>query len=365
MEEQNTQKVQLPKAEQGPGLATLLQQKVHLEEQIQEQFFREKTFMAIDVQKSTELKKGKAKEDIFLTFDAYHQMVKTCAESNAGQVHETAGDGIMCVFDSADGACKAGIAIITSLPEFNQTLNRLKKPVVLRIGLNSGRVLFDQSRSIGELFDGVIDVAGHLQKEGKGGDLFITQATYDAVADKGLFIKDKYWEPKQTQLYRYGVQAGVQDASPADGDDDAEYRDLEKFTPVLDAVSGKSSREIHLGDLLWVKRPTGVFAEGKVTMCQSDTDFCRLIVALPDGILAYAKIRVSLRICTSFDRAEIFARKTMVSPELMRFTGEAASSAGPAAAGMAVPPYVLWGGVALVGLLFLVVLVLMLVRSFA
>ena len=217
--EQDTQdraKIDSSKAgQEGPGLATLLRQKVELEAQIKDQFFREKTFVAIDVQKSTELKKGKSKEDTFLTFDAYHGLVRTLTESNGGQVHETAGDGVTCVFDAADDAAKVGIAIVTSMPDFNQNNNRLKKPMVLRIGISRGRVLFDEHRGLGDLYDGVIDAAGHLQKEGRGGDLLITQSTYDALSDKSLFIKDKYWEAKKTQLYRYAVQAGVAGADGA------------------------------------------------------------------------------------------------------------------------------------------------------
>lgn len=337
-----------------PGLATLLQQKVELEAQIEGQFFREKTFMALDVQKSTDLKKGKAKDDVFLTFDAYHKLVKRAAESNAGQVHETAGDGIMCVFDTADDACRAGIAIVASMPEFNRKQNRLKKPVVLRIGINTGRVLYDENRGIGELFDGVIDVAGHLQKEGCGGALLITQAAYDAVSDKNIFVKDKYWEAKQTQLYRYGVQTDAA-SDPSD-----EYGGFEKITPMMDAVGGKSSREIKLGDIVWVRRQSGVFAEGKVTLCQSDTDFCRLVVTLPDGVIATANIRVSIRICVTFDRADAAARKMTAAPQYMRFTGSDADALPgiPSLANMP-PQVVLWGGLALAAILFLICLVLL------
>lgn len=359
----NQQKVDASKpGHEGPGLATLLKQKVELEAQIKDQFFREKTFMAIDVQKSTELKKGKSKEDTFLTFDAYHELVRTSTESNGGQVHETAGDGIMCVFDTADDASRAGIAIVTLMPDFNQNKNRLKKPVVLRMGINTGRVLFDENRSIGELFDGVIDVAGHLQKEGRGGDLLITQAAYDALTDKSLFIKDKYWEPKQTQLYRYGVQAGASgaDGSPA-ADEDDEFKDLEKVTPVLDAVSGKSARDMKLGDLVWIKRAGGAFAEGRITLLRSDADFARVVVALPDGILAFTQFRVSLRLCTSFDRADAFARKTMVSPELIRFAEGGAVPAGPPAGPLSIPPIFLWGGMAL-GFMVLLLAVLLLFK---
>lgn len=304
------------------GLADLLKQKVELDAKIQQDFFREKTFMAIDVQKSTDIKKGKNKDDVFLTFDAYHRIVHKFTEENGGQVHETAGDGIMCVFDDANKACKAAIAIQTSLPAFNENENRLKRPVVLRIGLNSGRVLIDENRSIGELFDSTIDTAGHLQKEGRGGEVVITQATYDSIDDKGLFIRDKFWEAKQTQLYRYAVQAGMAGAEPQDSDVPEEFRGMEKFTPVLDINTGKSFRDLSLGSLIWIKLPTGLFAEGRVTMARSEDDFGVLVVALPDSTLAYARVRSSLRLCMDYERAQLAAQKTMLSPQLMRFTGE-------------------------------------------
>lgn len=346
---------------QGNNLVTLLKQKAELDEQIKDQYFREKTFMAIDVQKSTELKKGKAKDDVFLTFDAYHQLVHGATESNNGQVHETAGDGIMCVFDTADDAAKAGIAIVNGMPDFNQTQNRLKKSMVLRIGLNTGRVLYDESRSIGELFDGVIDVAGHLQKEGKGGDLVITQAAYDALTDKNLFVKDKFWSAKQTQLYKYGVQTGMPGVVVSE--EDAEYQDLEKVVPLVDAVSGKSSRELKISDFVWVKRPTGVFAEAKITMLQTDNDFSRMVLAIPDGAMAFTRYRSSLRLCIIYERAEAFAKKLMVAPEMLRYTGDVVADASGGLGLLAkVPPPIFWAGMGIIGLTFLLLAVLFLLR---
>ena len=345
------------------GLGDLLKQKAALEEQIKDQYYREKSFMAIDVQKSTDIKKGKSKDAIFLTFDAYHQMVKNSAESHSGLVHETAGDGIMCVFDSADDACRAGISIVDAMPEFNNSQNRLGKPVVLRMGVNTGRVLIDEGRSIGELFDGVIDTAGHLQKEGLGGDLIITQATYDALADKSLFVMDKFWESKQIQLYKYGTES---DASKSGSGAGEEFKELQKFTPVVDVAGGHSPRDLRLGELIWVKRPTGIYAEGKITMSQTDADYCRLVVELPDGTPATARIRTDIRLCVNFERAESHAQKSSLSPDFMRYAdgGLAVSQVGnPHAAGrnssLGIPSYVIWGGLALVALLAILVVLLL------
>ena len=78
---------------------------------------------------------------------------------------------------------------------------------------------------------------------------------------------------------------------------------------------------------------------------KSAADFTNMVVALPDGILASVRFRVSLRLCTAYDRADAFARKTMVSPELLRFADGTAGIA-PGAAGQQIPPVVLWGGLA-------------------
>lgn len=342
------------------GLADLLKQKVDLDAKIQDEYFREKTFMAIDVQKSADLKKGKNQDDVFLTFDGYHQLVRRATEENAGQVHETAGDGIMCVFDDAGAACKAAIKIQTGMPEFNQVVNRLKKPMVLRIGLNTGRVLIDKSRSIGELFDAVIDTAGHLQKEGRGGEVLITQATLDTLGDKGLFVKDKFWEAKQIQLYRYAVDTGIPGAPAPESDADVpeEFRGMEKFTPVLDIVNGKSFREIELGGVIWIKRPSGVFSEGRVTLSRLEDDFGVLVVNLPDGTMAYGRIRSSLRLCTNYDRAYLNAMKTIQTPQMQKFDGE-----NPVQVKIGGAPMSTWvavfGAVGVVILLFLVVAILL------
>ncbi len=344
----------------GPGLTELLKQKVELDDKIQEQFYREKTFMAIDVRKSSEMKKGKNKDDIFLTFDSYHKLIHKHSEENAGQVHETAGDGIMCVFDSADCAVKAAIGIITALPDFNQTENRLKTPLVLRIGLNSGRVLIDERRSIGELFDSVIDIAGHLQKEGRGGDIMITQATHNALSEKGLFKKDKFWESKQIQLYRYALQAGpLADATDSDAAESApeEFRGMEKFLPILDISRGKSFREIGVNGLVWVKRPGGAVAEGRVIERRPEGDFGVIVVELPDGTQAEARIRTSLRLCGSFERAQILAGKTLPAPEFQRRTAEAIGASG--VENQEMKTYILIAAIGIGALFFLILIVLL------
>lgn len=327
-----------------PALASLLKQRAEIDDQITEGYHRNKSFLAIDVEKSSEIKKGKSKDDTFLTFDAYHEMVKTAVESAGGQVHDTAGDGIMCAFDTADAACAAAIGILAALPDFNKDKNRLQSPLILRMGINSGRVLFDPARSLGELFDAVIDAAGHLQKEGSGDDILITQSTYDELSDKSRFVKDKIWESRQTQIYRYGESAA-----------EADEKDMEKAVVVMDAISGKSFRDLAPGELVWVKRARDVFAESKIIRLEPEGELIKMVVELPDGKPAIARFRTALRLCVIFSKAEALAKKTMTNPEIERYTGAVRSPDAPG--GISITPEMIWAGGALVVFILLILIV--------
>jgi len=326
LDEKNPQsKKESPGApKEAPSLPALLNQQAALDRKIKEDYYREKTFLAIDVDNPEELKKDSDKDDVHFTIEAYRALVKKIIDSFAGQIHETSGDGIMSVFDSADEACSAAIAIANQMPDFNIRQNQIlssdrhKKSMILRVGINTGQVIFDEKRGIGELFDRIIDTAGHLQKYGKPGEVMITENTYNALPNKKLFVKDKFWEEKQVQLYRYTFQTANLDAKlPAED----EFKDMQKLTPLVDAVAGKTYRDIRPGELVWFKTAAGIFTEGRILNIKSDDEFCLMEMGLPDGSMGYARFRLSLRLCGSSDRAMAFARKAF-NPEFRQFSGD-------------------------------------------
>ena len=93
----------------------------------------------------------------------------------------------MCLFKKPDNAIRAGQKIINKLPEFNKKENQLNSDFHLRIGINTGKVLFKQKKSETNVFDEVIDIASHIQAIAQPEQIVITEAVYNQLKDKTGF----------------------------------------------------------------------------------------------------------------------------------------------------------------------------------
>ncbi len=167
-------------------LDNILKQRIKLDKLIQ-RHAHQCTFVSIDVVGSLKLKTNMDKVKISYTFDRYHDYVRKLTRQNNGQIFSTAGDGIMCLFKKPDNAVRAGQKIIKQLPEFNKKENQLNSDFHLRIGINTGKVLFKQKKSETNVFDEVIDIASHIQAIAQPEQIVITEAVYNQLKDKTGF----------------------------------------------------------------------------------------------------------------------------------------------------------------------------------
>lgn len=121
-------------------------------------------------------------------------------EENGGQVLNAIGDEVMALFESANDAVNCAMAIISDKDEFNTNRSRLQNHFQFRIGINSGKALID--RSTGMAFSrGVLDLAGHLQKEASPGTFLISRNTYNLLTDNSEFRQSKYIEKDEQWSY--------------------------------------------------------------------------------------------------------------------------------------------------------------------
>jgi CheY-like chemotaxis protein len=147
-----------------------------------------RTFLCLDVVGSTKIKEG---EDPFLvqfSFMEYHRFVEEIVKTHHGLIHGTAGDGIMCCFDTAQGAVDAGIELYRDLPRFNGGQNKLVSDFVLRSGAHTGSVIIDNDGHVSEMFSSTLDITGHLQKYAETDRLEISEDTLHAIANKDDFV---------------------------------------------------------------------------------------------------------------------------------------------------------------------------------
>jgi class 3 adenylate cyclase len=135
------------------------------------------TFMSVDIVGSTRHKEDNDPLDVEFTFGEYHRFVQTVAERFGGRLHSTAGDGVTCVFEVPAMAYAAGRALLSGLFEFNSYRNKLKSPIDVRAGINTGSVHAPGQSLTSVNFAHVIDVAAHLQKAGEPGTLVVGEST--------------------------------------------------------------------------------------------------------------------------------------------------------------------------------------------
>ncbi|MFH1562614.1 MAG: EAL domain-containing protein [Nitrospirota bacterium] len=173
------------------------------EKEIKEKFYKEMTFLIIDVAGSTKMKEGKEDIDIDYTFTQYHRHVEGITKENNGEV-VWSGDGGLCTFQNPDKAVGTAIQIQEGLSDFNKNKerNRLEKPIMVRIGINTGVCLVDESREKGKWVSEVMDIAGHLQKYSEPGEIRIGEETYKKLMNKTNFKESKSIDGVKTYLYQ-------------------------------------------------------------------------------------------------------------------------------------------------------------------
>ncbi|MBU1261813.1 adenylate/guanylate cyclase domain-containing protein, partial [bacterium] len=174
-----------------------------LKKGIKEDFSREATLLDIDIANATAIKEAEDDYNVIYTFGSYHQLLDTIARKDKGELFDRAGDGVIYRFQAPDQAIKVAIRIKEALVNFNENVNRLKKPIRVRMGINSGELLMDGREGKGEVFSRTIDITGHLQKEAKPGEIMITEETFKDLKEPGLFEEAGYLERDGVKIYRY------------------------------------------------------------------------------------------------------------------------------------------------------------------
>ncbi len=225
------------------SLDECVRQQRELEKTIQERFTRHFAYLSIDVVDSTKLKMGAQESDQLYTFGEYHSFAARVTANNGGKVISTSGDGIMAEFAAEQAAVDAAIEIIEGMPEFNRTRNTLGKPFVLRLGVNAGKVLVDDTNRDNKIFSTVIDIAGHLQKLGKAGQLLVSETVLAKLENRDEFEEYPGNFPVTVWKYRH---------SP----DTAEAQAVKiEMRMVIDPIKGKPVSELKPGDRVFVYFP--------------------------------------------------------------------------------------------------------------
>jgi hypothetical protein len=88
------------------------------------------------------------------------------------------------------------------LKQFNKEQSSLRRYLNVRIGINTGTLLLDDVTDLGKIAERDIDIAGHLQKYGRPGELLISASTWERIANQTDFRK-RWQTIDDTVVYRY------------------------------------------------------------------------------------------------------------------------------------------------------------------
>ena len=166
------------------------------------------SFLSIDVVGSTQMKVGEKETDIAATFQAYEEMLRKVFEQYGAWKQAWTPDGVMICFLQPELAVGAAQRILRSLKKFNEAENKLRTPFSVRSGLNIGEVPIFEDSKLEKVADHVIDVAGHMQKQGSPDTLWLGADLYNLLTDKAGFhptgkVVDGYeayeWTPEVEQ----------------------------------------------------------------------------------------------------------------------------------------------------------------------
>jgi class 3 adenylate cyclase/tRNA A-37 threonylcarbamoyl transferase component Bud32 len=144
-------------------------------------------FLSIDVVGSTKMKQGETDTAIAATFQAYEEMLNRIFQEHGAWKVAWTPDGVMVCFLQLDLAVAAGQQVLKSLKEFNTTDNKLRTSFRVRSGLNEGEVAIYEDSKLEKVADHVIDVAGHMQKQGAPNTLWLGAEVYNVLSDKSGF----------------------------------------------------------------------------------------------------------------------------------------------------------------------------------
>jgi class 3 adenylate cyclase/HAMP domain-containing protein len=139
-----------------------------------------------------------------------------------GDVNDTAGDGLMVIFQNDRSAIRSALAIQSRVKELNEEFTGVFQPVSLHMGINSGPALVGATklsstagpRWIFTASGPVINIASRVAGEATGGEILVSSTTAERI--KGYFALESLGErsfknvAEPVQVYRV-IQPGVYD----------------------------------------------------------------------------------------------------------------------------------------------------------
>jgi class 3 adenylate cyclase len=151
---------------------------------------RNMTVLFSDIRNFTGMSEKMTPDENFAFINAYLERMGPVIRAHNGFIDKYIGDAIMALFDKADDAVGAGLAMLDTLAAYNvERAAAGQLPIGIGIGLNSGSLMLgtigEQHRMDGSVISDAVNLAARVESLTKtyGIGLLISQNTYGQLAD--------------------------------------------------------------------------------------------------------------------------------------------------------------------------------------
>jgi adenylate cyclase len=107
------------------------------------------------------------------------EVMDPAIEEHGGRVIQTAGDSLLIIFDSIDGAVRCGVKVQREVPTHDDD-QPPDRAIRFRVGINIGDAIADGT----DLHGDAVNVAARIQAECPPGGICVTRAVRDHVRDR-------------------------------------------------------------------------------------------------------------------------------------------------------------------------------------
>jgi len=196
-------------------ISKFLEQRERIEKAFQEKFQKVLTVMFTDLKGSTAIAESAGDIAVRAMLKKYHDLCMIAVNRHGGTLVKTIGDGSLSHFVDAASACRAACDIQRGMEEINLA-GKYKTLLLARIGMHTGECILEKN----DIFGDVVNTASRFESSAHPGEIFVSEDTYNALADKSEFyarfdrevtLKGKsmpfkgytvFWDPREIELDR-------------------------------------------------------------------------------------------------------------------------------------------------------------------
>ncbi|HEX9330004.1 MAG TPA: adenylate/guanylate cyclase domain-containing protein, partial [Reyranella sp.] len=148
------------------------------------------TILFSDIRNFTTLSEAMTPDENFAFINAYLERMGPVIRDHNGFIDKYIGDAIMALFESADDALRAGLAMLGTLEAFNVERRAAGQPPIgIGVGINSGTLMMgtigEKHRMDGTVISDAVNLASRIEGLTKtyGVRLLVSQYTVESLAD--------------------------------------------------------------------------------------------------------------------------------------------------------------------------------------